>query len=57
MATAVIKPCPLCGKTAVEQYNPFCSKRCADIDLGRWLGEQYRIETEDGAAGDTDQDS
>ncbi len=27
----------------MERYRPFCSKRCADIDLGRWLGERYRV--------------
>jgi len=36
-------PCPICGKPRAQRYRPFCSKRCADIDLGRWLGERYRI--------------
>ena len=35
--------CPICGKPATEQSKPFCSKRCADIDLGRWLGGKYQI--------------
>jgi uncharacterized protein len=35
--------CPLCKKAASVRYRPFCSKRCADLDLGRWLGEVYRI--------------
>jgi endogenous inhibitor of DNA gyrase (YacG/DUF329 family) len=35
--------CPICRRPAEGQYRPFCSKRCADIDLGRWLGEAYRI--------------
>ncbi|HEY9081170.1 MAG TPA: DNA gyrase inhibitor YacG [Magnetovibrio sp.] len=39
--------CPICTKPAVESYRPFCSKRCADIDLGKWLGEDYRIPTEE----------
>lgn len=38
-------PCPICKKPAVEKYAPFCSKRCADLDLGQWLGEGYRIPT------------
>ncbi|MGH6931145.1 MAG: DNA gyrase inhibitor YacG [Dongiaceae bacterium] len=38
--------CPICRKTAAECHRPFCSKRCADIDLGRWLGEGYRIPAE-----------
>jgi len=29
----------------VEKYRPFCSARCADVDLGRWLGETYRAPT------------
>lgn len=35
--------CPICGKDAVDKYRPFCSKRCADIDLGRWLKGSYVI--------------
>lgn len=37
------KGCPICGKAAVERHRPFCSSRCADIDLGRWFRESYRI--------------
>ena len=37
------KPCPICGKPALALYRPFCSKRCADIDLGRWLKGSYVI--------------
>ena len=33
--------CPICRKPAQERFRPFCSKRCADIDLGRWFTEQY----------------
>ncbi|MFO1153713.1 MAG: DNA gyrase inhibitor YacG [Rhodospirillales bacterium] len=48
------RPCPICGKQAVDRYRPFCSKRCADIDLGRWLGgDHYRIPIADE---DTDED-
>ena len=35
--------CPLCGKPAADGFKPFCSKRCADIDLGRWLKGGYAI--------------
>jgi endogenous inhibitor of DNA gyrase (YacG/DUF329 family) len=42
------RPCPICGKPAVPQHRPFCSARCAQIDLGRWLKGNYRIETEEG---------
>lgn len=39
--------CPICAKPATENYKPFCSKRCADADLGKWLGEGYRIPTDE----------
>ena len=36
--------CPICRKAKADQkYRPFCSKRCADIDLGRWLKGSYVI--------------
>jgi endogenous inhibitor of DNA gyrase (YacG/DUF329 family) len=35
--------CPICGKPGSERYRPFCSKRCADIDLGRWLSGGYVV--------------
>ena len=38
--------CPICGKPALPDYRPFCSRRCADVDLGRWLTESYRIPAE-----------
>ena len=37
------KKCPICGKPAVSETRPFCSRRCADVDLSRWLGGAYRI--------------
>lgn len=51
--------CPICGKPATPDYRPFCSRRCADVDLGRWLTEGYRIpagtedEAEDPGENDT----
>lgn len=39
--------CALCGKPADPKYRPFCSRRCADVDLGRWLKEGYRVETDE----------
>ena len=35
--------CPVCGKPAEAALAPFCSRRCADIDLGRWLKGSYAI--------------
>jgi hypothetical protein len=49
-----LRPCPICGKLAVREFRPFCSKRCADVDLNRWLSGVYTVpvveeEDEDGA--------
>jgi uncharacterized protein len=35
--------CPICGKPRAERFRPFCSRRCADVDLSRWLGGTYAI--------------
>ncbi len=46
--------CPICGKSTVQAFRPFCSKRCADVDLQRWFTGRYAIpvvETEDGEDG------
>ena len=47
------KPCPICGKPAVEASRPFCSERCRDVDLNRWLSNSYAIP----AAQDEDEDA
>jgi len=39
--------CPICGKPSAARHRPFCSGRCADIDLGRWLKGNYRVETDE----------
>ncbi|MEM6578407.1 MAG: DNA gyrase inhibitor YacG [Pseudomonadota bacterium] len=36
--------CPICENETVPTYRPFCSKRCADLDLGRWLNGSYALE-------------
>ncbi len=51
--------CPICGRPADLSVRPFCSPRCADIDLGRWLTEQYRVpgsEADEAAPGEEDQE-
>jgi endogenous inhibitor of DNA gyrase (YacG/DUF329 family) len=59
--------CPICHKPASDAYRPFCSRRCADVDLGRWLtggyavpGEPVEDANEDGngmpGSGDEDSD-
>jgi len=35
--------CSICGKPSLQRFHPFCSTRCADIDLSRWLGGRYAI--------------
>ncbi|HEY2481862.1 MAG TPA: DNA gyrase inhibitor YacG [Caulobacteraceae bacterium] len=45
------RPCPICGKPATARFRPFCSQRCADVDLHRWLSGGYSIEN-----GDRDED-
>jgi len=35
--------CPICGKAPAVRHRPFCSRRCADIDLGKWFSERYRV--------------
>jgi len=52
--------CPICGKAAEAKYRPFCSRRCADVDLGRWLKGSYAIpaeaaEEDDPRPGDTEE--
>ncbi|MGE4351821.1 MAG: DNA gyrase inhibitor YacG [Bdellovibrionales bacterium] len=47
------KKCPICGKPAQERTAPFCSDRCAKVDLGRWLTESYSFETEEEPEQDT----
>jgi len=37
------RPCPICGKPRSDRYDPFCSRRCADVDLHRWLKGSYVI--------------
>ncbi|WP_439155899.1 DNA gyrase inhibitor YacG [Yoonia sp.] len=39
--------CPICDKPTDKKFRPFCSKRCADIDLGKWLTGSYAIASED----------
>ena len=45
--------CPICGAPRDAHYKPFCSRRCADVDLGRWLSGSYAIST---SSDDADED-
>jgi endogenous inhibitor of DNA gyrase (YacG/DUF329 family) len=49
-AAGAAAPCPVCRKPQVPRYRPFCSKRCADVDLARWLRGDYVIPGRDGEA-------
>jgi endogenous inhibitor of DNA gyrase (YacG/DUF329 family) len=41
------RKCAICGKPQAEKFKPFCSKRCADIDLSRWLKGVYSVPAEE----------
>ncbi|TBN54017.1 DNA gyrase inhibitor YacG [Hansschlegelia quercus] len=49
------KPCAICGRPMVEKYRPFCSKRCADVDLSRWFSGVYAVPAEAQDEDDKDQ--
>jgi len=49
--------CPICGKPRSDRYDPFCSERCADVDLHRWLRGGYVIPGADsGPSSDVEED-
>ena len=37
------KPCPVCGRPSDAKLHPFCSNRCREVDMNRWLGGHYAI--------------
>lgn len=39
--------CPICKKPAIPAARPFCSKRCADLDLARWFNGSYAVPSQD----------
>lgn len=39
--------CPICAEDTVLTYRPFCSRRCADIDLGKWMNGSYATPSQD----------
>jgi len=50
--------CPICGKDArprtENRFAPFCCERCKQVDLGKWLNEEYRVPTHESAEPDED---
>jgi endogenous inhibitor of DNA gyrase (YacG/DUF329 family) len=49
------RPCPICGKASTQKTHPFCSARCAQIDLHRWFGEAYAVPVKPGDEEDDDE--
>lgn len=39
--------CPICGTATEKNYRPFCSKRCADLDLAKWLNGSYAVPSQE----------
>lgn len=39
--------CPICERDTQDEFRPFCSKRCADVDLGRWVNGSYAFPSRD----------
>ncbi len=56
MTPSLKSKCPICKKPSVFEFRPFCSKRCADIDLAHWLRGDYRVEGEDEKKEEEDQE-
>ena len=48
-ASAGGRTCPMCGKPTDARIQPFCSKRCQQLDLARWLDGSYRVPTDEPA--------
>lgn len=48
------RPCPICAKPSQQKYHPFCSARCADVDLHRWLGGNYALPAQEAGVDEND---
>jgi len=56
--SSTAKACPICGKPVEQRFRPFCSRRCADVDLHRWLSGAYTVpvvETDDMPEGEANE--
>ena len=51
------RQCPICGKSSDRGLHPFCSQRCADVDLNRWLSGAYAIPAAEEEPGSGEGDS
>ena len=50
------RSCPICGRPAIAEDRPFCSRRCVDVDLNRWLSGRYFIPASEEAPGRQDEE-
>jgi hypothetical protein len=50
------RKCPICNAPTLHRFRPFCSQRCADIDLGRWVKGSYRVPTDEAPEGEAPPD-
>lgn len=50
------KACPICGKPRADAFRPFCSRRCADVDLNRWLKGVYAVPAVESDEGPEDEE-
>lgn len=48
--------CPVCGEETARRWRPFCSRRCADVDLGRWMTGAYAVPAEEEEPPETGED-
>jgi endogenous inhibitor of DNA gyrase (YacG/DUF329 family) len=48
--------CPICGKPTAPEHRPFCSARCANVDLQRWLSDRYVLPASEDSEGVEDAD-
>ena len=48
--------CPICGQPRQPEFRPFCSRRCRNVDLGRWFNQVYAVPAVDPADNDDDED-
>ncbi|MFT6675133.1 MAG: endogenous inhibitor of DNA gyrase (YacG/DUF329 family) [Sulfitobacter sp.] len=39
--------CPICAQATSASYRPFCSRRCADVDLAKWMNGSYAVPSRD----------
>ena len=44
--------CPNCSKASVKEFRPFCSVRCCEVDLARWLGGKYSVPVDETESAD-----